>query len=77
MPPSLQQLNAPMETDLSRIEQLFIAANPALTRDMIAVECKETLDEVRICLDKSLHPRPCGPDTHDRCRGRTRLPAMR
>lgn len=37
------------------IERAFVAANPGLRADMIAVACRRgVLQEVRVCLDKSL-----------------------
>ena len=48
----------------------FLRANPALPPAGIAVLCSgRYLREVRICLDRSLHPRPCGRDVRSGCRG--------
>lgn len=51
------------------VEQAFLEANPGLTPDMLAVTCESgRIDEVRICLTKTLRPRPCGPDVARDCR---------
>lgn len=55
--------------DPRRIEQDFVTANPGLAPEAIAVLCSgRYLQEVRICLDRALRPRPCGGDVRDRCR---------
>jgi ribonuclease T2 len=42
------------------VEEAFVAANPGLTRDAIAVTCdSRRLSEVRICVDKDLSFRSC------------------
>jgi len=56
-------------TTLQDIERAFTEANPDLTRDGIAVQCRRELQEVRICLDKQLNPRSCGKDVRDACKG--------
>jgi len=59
-----------LQTNASEISRAFREANPALTTDDLAVVCRGNfLQEVRICLDKDLHPRACGHDVHDTCRG--------
>ena len=46
----------------------FIAANPGLKRTMIAVTCdKGKIQEARICLTKTLQPRPCSPEAARSC----------
>jgi ribonuclease T2 len=48
----------------------FLAANPVLSREMLALRCdSQYLAEVRICMDKSLQPRQCGNDVRSFCRG--------
>ncbi|KAF0183737.1 MAG: ribonuclease T2 [Hyphomonadaceae bacterium] len=50
------------------VETAFVAANPGLKRDMIAVQCdRARLREVRICTTKSGAFRSCGRDVRDRC----------
>jgi ribonuclease T2 len=44
------------------------AANPSLPARAIAVSCgRRALSELRICLDKNLAPRACGPDVRTSC----------
>jgi ribonuclease T2 len=69
-PKSAQRLDVP------DIEDGFIAVNPGLVRDGISVYCKKTISEIRICFDKSLHFRPCGKDTGDRCDGPALIPPV-
>lgn len=52
----------------SVIEDAFIEANPRLSRDALTVTCKSGMvQEVRICLDKSLSPRACAADSARDC----------
>lgn len=52
------------------VERDFLRANPSLTAAGVAVLCSgRYLQEVRVCLDRDLRPRPCGADVRDRCRG--------
>jgi len=56
------------------VEDAFIEANPGLTRHGITVTCDGgALKEVRICLTRGLHPRPCAPDARRDCRARILL----
>ena len=65
--------NAPptaFQTSASDIEQAFRGANAGLEPSETAVLCAgKFLQEVRVCLDKNLHPRPCGRDVRDACKG--------
>ena len=50
------------------IEGAFIDANPGLSRGAITVTCQSgMIQEVRICLDKSLARRNCGADVSRDC----------
>ncbi|MGH8517350.1 MAG: ribonuclease T2 family protein [Panacagrimonas sp.] len=56
------------------VEQAFIESNPGLSGDAIAVDChRDYLREIRVCLDLSLAPRPCGADVPDACPGTVRV----
>lgn len=58
----------------SVVEDAFIEANPALTRDGITVTCRgDALQEVRICLTPDLEPRDCAPDAGKDCRRQSLL----
>lgn len=61
------------------IEDAFIEANPAMTRDGITVTCKGAdLQEVRICLTRDLTLRDCAPDARRDCaRGALLMEAVR
>jgi ribonuclease T2 len=54
------------------IERAFVAANPGLRTDMMAVECRRgTLSEVRICFSKDLRGfMTCGEVDRSGCRSR-------
>jgi ribonuclease T2 len=58
--------------DVEDVESAFILANPGLTSEMMAVTCERgRLDEVRICLSRTLTPRRC-PEVDARgCRARS------
>jgi ribonuclease T2 len=52
------------------IESKFVAANPGMTAQSVAVICSGNgrfLQEVRLCLDKNMKPRACSADVRE-CR---------
>ena len=50
-----------LEASPDEIERDFVAANPWLKPDMMAVACRgEDLLDVRFCFGRDLAPRPCG-----------------
>jgi len=52
----------------SVIEKAFLLDNPQLEADQITVTCKaQQIQEVRICLTKTLSPRDCGRDVIRDC----------
>lgn len=56
---------------VDEIEALMTKANPGLPRDGVAVTCDEgELDEMRICMSKSLGFRPCEEVDRQSCRAR-------
>jgi len=69
IPERFVRLNGYVTLAPSEVEEAFIAANPGLANDMIAVTCSQRyLSEVRICMNKELAFRPC-PETDRRaCR---------
>ncbi|NCO21615.1 MAG: ribonuclease T2 [Rhodobacterales bacterium] len=68
-PPVFQKLDRTVKLPAIVVEQAFLQDNPALTPDMITVTCAEgRIQEARICLSKSLAPRPCGRDVMRDCR---------
>lgn len=77
IPAKLERPSAPVEATLDQIQQMFIGANPGLTRDMMSVQCKKEVSEIRFCLDKQLKLRDCGSDVRDACKGRPIFPPLR
>ncbi len=69
IPPQYLDVNSPLTVTPDQVEDAFVAANPGLTREGIAVTCGgRRLDEVRICLSRDLKFRTC-PETDRRsCR---------
>ncbi len=54
------------------IESAFIAANPAMTKQGIAISCEgRKLEEVRICMNKDLSFRTCPEVDRQGCRANT------
>lgn len=77
IPDAYLQPKTAFTTNLEEIVSAFTAANPRLDRSALAVECSGELDEVRICLDKQLAPRPCGSDVRTACKGKVTVPPLR
>lgn len=77
IPAVLRQPSAPIASSLPQIEAMFIAENPGLTPDMVAVKCARQVSEIRFCLDKSLRPRSCGRGVNDSCQGEVIFPPLR
>ncbi len=72
VPPALRNVASPRNVDPQLVEKAFIAANPGLTGDAIAVTCnRRRLQEVRICMDKGLKFRSCGEVDRNSCRSRS------
>jgi ribonuclease T2 len=60
---------------VSEVEAAFVAANPGLSADMMTVTCQQgMLDEVRVCLSRTLTPRRCAEVDSRACRSTMRLP---
>jgi len=52
-----------LTTSPDEVEQAFLKVNPALTPEMINVDCKNRrLREMRICFTRDLNLRNCGPN---------------
>ncbi|MFI0395647.1 ribonuclease T2 family protein [Paracoccus jiaweipingae] len=68
LPPVFVDLPRDIRIPPAVIEDAFIEANPALTRNGITVTCDgPDLQEVRICLTRDLQPRDCAPDARRDC----------
>ncbi len=77
-PKVLRKLDREVKVDPRVVEQAFLEANPALSDRDVVVTCRDGyLQEVRICLSKSLEPRAC-PSSVRACSARSvTLPPMR
>lgn len=68
LPPVFAGLDKPMKLPARVVEEAFLEANPAMTRDMVTVTCKDrAVQEVRVCLTRDLVPRRCGADVIRDC----------
>jgi ribonuclease T2 len=79
IPPQYLDLQTVLTVTPDEVEEAFVAANPNLPRDAIAVTCDRTrLREVRLCLSKEFGFRSC-PDTDRRAcrRDKLAMPPMR
>lgn len=79
IPAPYRALDRWLTTSPADVERAFIAANPGLNADMVAVDCaRRNLREVRICMSKDLEFRACGEVDRRACRAdRVALPPMR
>ncbi|MBY6135952.1 ribonuclease T2 [Leisingera sp. XS_AS12] len=67
-PAIFRKLTKPVTLPASLVEEAFLQANPALTRDSVTITCRDgAIQEARICLSKSLEPVPCGRDVIRDC----------
>ena len=68
IPTNFQALDRTLMTTGADVERAFLAANPGLKPNMIAVQCdRARLKEVRVCVTKQGAFRSCGADVRDRC----------
>jgi ribonuclease T2 len=69
IPESFRRLDDYRMVTPTEVETAFLAANPGLARDMIAVDCdRRYLREVRVCLSKDLAFHPCPEVDRRACR---------
>lgn len=67
-PSVFRKLTDPVKLPASLVEKAFLNENPAFEADMVTVTCKSNrIQEVRVCLSKSLDPVPCGRDVIKDC----------
>jgi len=81
MPERFLKLERTLNATPAEIERAFLAANPDLNADMVAITCgPERLREVRVCFSKDLEPMACGAN-EDQARlcdsARVRVPPVR
>lgn len=68
VPTQFSALDRTLMTTGADVERAFVAANPGLKANMIAVQCdRARLKEVRVCVTKTGAFRSCGADVRDRC----------
>ncbi len=68
VPPALQKLETGRSASPAALEKAFMAANPGLEKDAIAVTCeRKRIQEVRICLSKDLQFRACREVDNQSC----------
>jgi ribonuclease T2 len=73
IPPQYLELRSPQTVTPDEVEDAFVAANPGLTREGISLTCGgRRLDEVHICLSRTLQFRDC-PEVERRSCRRDRL----
>ncbi len=80
VPPAFVDPQGPAMVSPDAVEAAFLAANPGLPADAIAVTCdRRRLGEVRVCLDRDLKGfRPCAEVDRRACRSdRVQMPAVR
>ncbi len=79
VPARFRHLETYLTLDPEDAEDAFLAANPALPADAVAVTCDERyLREVRICLSKELEFRSCPEVDRRACRrGSVTMPPVR
>jgi ribonuclease T2 len=69
IPPEYLDLAEPKTVSPKEVEDAFVAANPGLTHEAIAIGCDaKRLNEVRICLSKDLKFRSCAEVDRRACR---------
>lgn len=77
-PDLLRAVTRPLRIDPEVVEQAFLAVNPDLGPADLGVGCARGLiAEVRICLTRTLDPRPCSADAVRDCRGPAVLEPVR
>ena len=68
-PEVLRKLKDQVSLPATLIEEAFLQENPEFEPDGITITCKSGhIQEVRICLSKTLSPVPCGRDVVKDCR---------
>jgi ribonuclease T2 len=70
IPEAYRQPSADLPVAIDQLKAAFLTANPGLNDKDLTVVCKrQYLEEVRVCLSRTLNPQSCGPDVRDQCRG--------
>jgi ribonuclease T2 len=78
IPDAYRAVAAPLRVTGTDVEAAFIAANPGLRADGVAVICRGgRLREVRVCLTPAGALRACGADVADACARTVTMPPVR
>ena len=77
IPKNFARASTSFEATPDAVQEAFLSANPSLSRDGVSVTCqKGLLEEVRICLSRTLQPRRCAEVDRQSCRATNiRVPA--
>jgi ribonuclease T2 len=68
IPPAFRGPAAQVNTSPAAFKKQLAEANPSWKPDSATLLCSgRFLQEVRVCLDRDLQPRPCPPSVRDRC----------
>jgi ribonuclease T2 len=68
-PEVFRKLDRDIALPASVVEEAFLKANPDMKPDGVTVTCRNGhIQEVRVCLSRSLDPVPCGQDVVRDCR---------
>lgn len=67
-PDVFRKLRTSVRLPASVVEAAFLKANPGWTPDMLTITCRDgRIEEVRLCLSRTLRPAPCGRDVVRDC----------
>ncbi|NIZ13645.1 ribonuclease T2 [Phaeobacter sp. HF9A] len=67
-PQIFRRLDKPVKLPASVVEEAFLKANPALSKDSLTITCRDGfIQEARICLSREMEPVPCGRDVIKDC----------
>ncbi|MCP3881313.1 MAG: ribonuclease T, partial [Sulfitobacter sp.] len=67
-PAVFRKVTGDIRLPASVVEEAFLKANPTMEADGVTVTCKSGyIQEVRLCLSKTLEPVPCGRDVIKDC----------
>ena len=68
IPAAYQNPTKALRTPVSQVKHEFEQANSGIVGNELTVLCSgKFLQEVRVCLDKNLHPRGCSREVRDHC----------
>jgi ribonuclease T2 len=78
IPPRFSRLDSDLSVDGDDVKQSFVDSNRQIPMKALALACNgRYLQEVRVCMDRSLSPRACGRDISDHCGSQVVFRAVR